>query len=118
MSSFSKIFPETLKRSTYERIPLTEEIVGNYVQKSITDQINLAKKNKLPSVIVHVMFPHDWSINGTTDIIAKLIDVMVSRFEPIEIPWGLTDWRVIHKEDTVTLCLNFITEFRFTLNLS
>jgi hypothetical protein len=117
MSSVSTMFPSTFRRSTYELIPITVESVCKYVEDNIDKQIESAKKNKLPMVVVHVIFPKNWKYDYSTTIIPDLISEMVTRFEPIEIPWGFNEWRTIRSTDLVQINgLNFVTEFRFTLH--
>lgn len=117
MSTFSNIFSPTFKRSTYEKIPMTRQLVETFVQNTVLEQIESARKVKLPKVVVDVSFPDTWKYDsGSNAIISNLMDEMVLRFEPIEIQWG-DGWKVITSNDLMDNALYFVIRFRFTINL-
>lgn len=118
MSAFPNIFSSTFKRSTYEKIPMTEQLVGTFVQNTVIEQIETAKKNKLPTITVNVSFPDTWKYDsGSNAIISNLMEEMVRRFEPIEIPWGGDGWKVITSTDLMEHPMYFVRKFRFTISL-
>ena len=118
MATFNNIFSPTFKRSSYERIPMTVQLVGQFVQDTVCEQIELAKKNRTPIVTVNVTFPDNWKYDsGSNLIISNLMEEMIQRFEPIEIPWG-DGWKVVNSGDLIETAFYFVKKFRFTLSLN
>ncbi len=111
----SSLFPNNFCRSELEKFIPSDEAVVKFVYDSIMEQVHMAKKNKISKVLVSVSFPTNWVIN--TIICSKIMDEIIDRFQPIEIPWGDGSWKSIDSEGAMEICTALVRKFRFYLYL-
>jgi hypothetical protein len=98
-------------------IPITELLVREFIRECRNAQVAVATYNGSRKVLVTVSWPYYWRNDFKTYIIRDLMFEMAEQYKTIEFSWHHDVWELIPPDRLVQVDLNFVTGFRFTLDL-